>query len=313
MLWLAGLMGMMVLGSVAAVTVPSSSDDDPDLTEDPPDAPPEDGFEFDLPAIFAKAYAAPQDMGFAGSDGVDQAQTGPGNDTLLGLGAADSLWSGDGNDLLNGGAGPDTLHGEGGSDRLLGGSGNDILFGHDGNDLLSGGLGADALYGGLGQDTLQGGAGDDALLGHVGHDTLFGGTGLDTLQGGFGDDALHGEDDEEADYLNGGAGNDTLTAGVGDILSGSGGTDTFVLGDWLAEGAADLTDFKPEEDRLIVLYAPTEDNPAPDLSIQQSSKDDAETNLLLNGDVIATLPTASAPDLADIVLMEDSAAGQAPS
>ena len=76
----------------------------------------------------------------------------PGDDILIGTGAADRITA------L---AGHDELLGQGGDDILDGGEGTDELFAGDGNDLLDAGPGDDYLDGRQGDDTLTGGPGKD--------------------------------------------------------------------------------------------------------------------------------------------------------
>ncbi|TPG37697.1 hypothetical protein EAH89_29970 [Roseomonas nepalensis] len=78
-----------------------------------------------------------------------------GDDTISGLGGADTLYGGAGRDVIDGGADGDLLYGEAGDDTLLGG---------DGDDYLSGSAGDDVLYDGPGNDTLEGGAGIDTAV-----------------------------------------------------------------------------------------------------------------------------------------------------
>lgn len=118
------------------------------------------------------------------------------------------LVGGDGDDTLNGGAGDDTLRGGGGNNLLRGGGGNDALHGGAGDDTLFGDSGDDVLYGGGGRNVLSGGDGNDLLVGGEHDDTLFGGAGDDTLMGGWGNDLLVAG--TGSNLLNGGAGNDTL-------------------------------------------------------------------------------------------------------
>ena len=80
------------------------------------------------------------------------AETGNGNDLVLGTQNGDSLAGGPGNDSLIGG---------GGNDSLLGNAGDDALRGSAGRDTLDGGLGLDRLYGQSGNDVLVYSADDD--------------------------------------------------------------------------------------------------------------------------------------------------------
>jgi hypothetical protein len=89
----------------------------------------------------------------------------PGNDVLLGTGAAD---------VIAGLGGNDTISGRGGNDVICGGEGNDTLEGNNGNDQVFGELGDDTLSGGNGNDWVDGGEGNDALSGGGGNDTCDG-------------------------------------------------------------------------------------------------------------------------------------------
>ncbi|WP_042250278.1 calcium-binding protein [Paracoccus sp. PAMC 22219] len=77
----------------------------------------------------------------------------------------------------DGGAGNDTLLGNAQGNLLRGNAGNDWLEGRAGNDALEGGFGNDRLHGGLGADRLAGGQGNDTLIGGQGADLLAGGAG----------------------------------------------------------------------------------------------------------------------------------------
>jgi Ca2+-binding RTX toxin-like protein len=174
-----------------------------------------------------------KDQIFGGGDN-DQITAGNGNDTVEG-GAGDDIISGDaGNDTLSGnegqddilgGDGNDQINGGSDSDRLLGEAGDDTISGEDGNDTINGGDGNDSILGGNGNDRMFGSSGNDNLSGNAGTDTIIGGFGNDTLNGGEGDDRLIG-----VEPLIAGTGIG-FGAGEVDTLTGSGGRDTFVLGD----------------------------------------------------------------------------------
>ncbi len=72
------------------------------------------------------------------SDGVsiENAQSGSGNDSLLGNDLDNALDGGAGNDNFDGGSGADTLIGSAGQDTLTGGGGDDSLSGGAGNDVF---------------------------------------------------------------------------------------------------------------------------------------------------------------------------------
>jgi len=129
---------------------------------------------------------------------IENADSGDGNDTLIGNDAANSLRGWRGNDFLDGGTGVDTLDGGAGDDvyvvdvaadviverpgggtdtvrttlasYFLGlelenlafiGSGNFKGTGNAAANVIDGGAGNDSLDGGLGADLLRGGPGDD--------------------------------------------------------------------------------------------------------------------------------------------------------
>jgi Ca2+-binding RTX toxin-like protein len=73
---------------------------------------------------------------------------------------------------MRGGPGDDSLSGGAAADSLIGGSGDDRLKGRSGADLIYGGDGDDQLFGGWGSDVLSGGAGDDQLFDRHGPNRL---------------------------------------------------------------------------------------------------------------------------------------------
>ncbi|WP_425099895.1 calcium-binding protein [Tropicibacter sp. S64] len=251
-----------------------------------------------------------------GTDQTDLLNGGAGDDLIDARASDDELYGSDGNDTLLGGSENDTLHGGAGDDVLSGGADDDQLFGHDGNDVMSGDDGGDELWGGLGDDLMDGGDGDDALMGREGADTLAGGLGQDTLFGGWDNDLVigverggDGTDQDEGDFLNGGDGADTLVAGEGDTVTGGDGADVFMLGDWIVDDAADLADFDAGEDQIVIVYDDAGGAATPDLTLRLNADDPAVTEIVVDGTVLGTLTTASAPDVSTIVLVGESAAG----
>jgi len=126
--------------------------------------------------------------------------------------------------VMEGTPGDDVLIGYGAADVMDGMEGNDVLYGRNGDDTLSGSAGHDTLYGEEGNDVLQGGEGDDRL---------YGGGGSDVLDGGAGDDVLNGGDRY---FYSGSNGNDTYLFGRGsgrdvivDVDSTSGNLDTILF------------------------------------------------------------------------------------
>ncbi|MHA6324776.1 calcium-binding protein [Roseivivax sp. CAU 1753] len=337
MLFLAGLVGAMVVGSVAILSsVPGDDSDDQASSGGAEDIDPE--VETDTEAALEPGEdilgAAVQSLTMSpegglitagsddpddivGTDQTDQLSGGAGNDTLSGQGGDDELLGGADDDWIAGGDGNDTLHGEAGGDRIFGDAGADSIYGHDGDDWLSGGDGADSLEGGLGNDNLAGDGGADALHGREGADTLSGGTGIDTLFGGDGNDLVLGIDRDidvatatdvsGADFVNGGAGNDTLLLGDGDTGSGGTGADSFVTGHWIGVDGASITDFEPAEDRMIVVYDDAL-GPPEDIGYHPDPEAADQVQLRSGDQVLATMPAGDAPPLGDIILIAASEA-----
>lgn len=210
------------------------------------------------------------DIGF-GLGGRDVLRGEGGNDTLSGGDARDTLFGGAGHDTLFGDSGDDILRGEAGNDRLYGGGGNDSLFGAGGRDELHGRDGDDWLDGGAGADVLRGG-GDlatsstsDADGINAPLDFAFSSAGFDeeTATGSIlaGVGAFFGEfyDEDTAvvawrvslqQHVDGGViGAVSLDhEGVGDVLAGGAGTDTFVIG--AGDGVDLILDFELGVDRI---------------------------------------------------------------
>jgi Ca2+-binding RTX toxin-like protein len=320
MLMLAGMMGLMAIGGIAfagdMLGDEESDYDDPDQNQNshldpmPPIVPvnqilPGDGLDNDM----------------VGGEGNDQINGYSGDDVISGGGGNDVLHGGEGGDVVSGDAGNDILHGEYGNDSLSGGAGDDQIFGHGDNDTLSGGDGNDELQGGQGNDTLTGGAGDDALHGGDGDDHLQGGDGQDTLFGGWGNDWLSGlesgpadpdtPDDANTDFLNGGGGDDTIIAGAGDIVTGSDGADTIVLGDWIiGEEAAVLMDFDTAEDALVIVADMDQQSADPVIEIVFDPAAPDVNHILVDGTEIATVYSDS-PLTGDDILLVDYAEASA--
>ncbi len=87
-----------------------------------------------------------------------------GDDSLHGLGRAETIFGGAGDDTIEGGDAADTLFGNAGKDEIAGGAGNDILIGNTGSDILQGNEGSDEIHGSEGRDILTGGSGSDRFV-----------------------------------------------------------------------------------------------------------------------------------------------------
>ncbi|NEQ36978.1 MAG: calcium-binding protein [Okeania sp. SIO3I5] len=197
-----------------------------------------------------------------GGEGNDTIEGNTGSDEIDGGGGDDSLQGNTGSDRILGNVGNDTILGNEESDRLEGGIGNDSIFGNEANDSVFGNEGNDIIFGNRDNDRLEGNSGNDTIRGGRGNDLVDGGFDFDFLLGELGNDELSGGEGEDLifggkddDFLDGGEGNDTLSGdlnddtiigqlgndliiGAGresgeneiDFLIGSGGADTFVLG-----------------------------------------------------------------------------------
>lgn len=176
-----------------------------------------------------------------GSSGAEWVAAGGGSDSLFGGGGSDSFFGEDGDDLLDGGAAADTLYGGAGADTLIGGAGNDSTYGDDGDDrfIVAPGDGSDRLFGGDGRDTVDftgfataveadfSGAGAGTASSSAGTTTF---SGMEVLETGAGNDTITGAGG--ADIVFAGAGNDRLFGGGGaDLLSGGDGRDSLEGGD----------------------------------------------------------------------------------
>lgn len=323
MLWLAGLMGLMAVGSVAFVETSAAEAEDAPFVERDGDA---DTLE--LSSGFADSNSTPDmvqpapvqggsviigsdlDDALAGTDGDDQIGGNDGNDIIAAHDGADDVYGADGDDTLDGGAGDDSVHGGAGNDVISGGGGDDELYGHNENDTLYGGDDNDTLQGSAGDDVLLGGAGDDALHGGLDNDTLDGGAGEDTLFGGWGNDLLIGANDNSADFLNGGQENDTIIAGDDDIITSGSGADQLVLGDWISEGhSVQVVDFASQEDDLLLIWDDSlESTTEPEIGLNIDPDTPDETQILMGDMIVARIGDGLLITMQDIALMPLSSA-----
>ncbi len=139
---------------------------------------------------------------------IEHADSGDGDDALIGNDAANSLRGWRGNDSLEGGQGDDSLDGGVGNDTMAGGGGNDLFLVDSladvvteatagGDDtvmtsLAKYGLGANLenlLYTGAAGFNGTGNSLANLLAGGIGNDSLNGGAGADILIGGTGNDS----------------------------------------------------------------------------------------------------------------------------
>ena len=203
---------------------------------------------------------------------VDNVNTGPGDDTVIGSAipnqfstssGADVVSAGGGRDTVFGGPGRDTLRGGSGGDLLEGNSEEDAIFGEGGDDQLvstaldddsdvfSGGAGTDSVsYAGANgpvradidgrPDDGVSGEGDnvrldvETLLGSAFADVLAGSRRANELIGFEGDDRLVGKGG--ADALLGDEGDDKLLLGGGrDLAEGAAGADRITSRDKLPD------------------------------------------------------------------------------
>ncbi|MDZ7709491.1 MAG: hypothetical protein U5K36_04950 [Roseovarius sp.] len=107
-------------------------------------------------------------------------------------------------------------------------------------------------------------------------------------------------------YLNGGSGDDVILAGRDDIVTTGTGADSVVLGDWLdADHQAEILDFSPDEDRLLVVYDDT-DGTVPEITLEPDSDNPAHQRLLVDGEPITLIANAYGLTLDHITLLPQS-------
>ncbi|TLD45002.1 MAG: Calcium-dependent protease [Accumulibacter sp.] len=129
---------------------------------------------------------------------IENADSGDGNDTLIGNDAANSLRGWRGNDFLDGGTGVDTLDGGAGDDVYVVDVAADVIVERPGGGtdtvrttLASYLLGLELenlVFIGTGNFSGTGNAAANVMVGGAGNDSLTGGLGADVLRGGSGDD-----------------------------------------------------------------------------------------------------------------------------
>jgi Ca2+-binding RTX toxin-like protein len=290
MLWLAGLMGLMAIGSVTLVDLNPEDDDDAQDTPEP--LPPDRSANLILGTDTADAID--------GSDGMDR---------ISGAAGDDLIDAADGDDEARGDAGNDTINGGAANDHLIGQDDDDVLWGDTGDDTLNGSEGDDLLFGGAGDDALSGGLGNDLLRGDAGVDSLFGGAGNDTLIGlAAGMDGDGPSDTDTADFLNGGGVDDLIIAGQDDVVHGGSGADQLVLGEWITQ-AASIIDFEPEEDSLLFIWDDSNaQSEPPDVVVQADPENEGQLQVWMGDQIVAQVSGPSQLDMADISLISLSSA-----
>ncbi|MYM54647.1 calcium-binding protein [Thalassovita mangrovi] len=179
-------------------------------------------------------------------DGIEDIESGEGDDHLEGNEQHNHLRGNSGSDYLSGWEGDDSLEGGEGHDTLSGGDGNDSLSGGDTETDLS-----DNMYGGAGNDTMDGGYGNDAMYGGLDDDDMIGWFGADTMAGNEGHDHMNGH--ALSDQMFGGDGDDFLNGGYGhDRLNGGAGADQFFHLGVEGHGSDWIQDYNAAEGDVLV-------------------------------------------------------------
>ena len=181
-------------------------------------------------------------------------ELGPTETDYIGTNNSDFIIGNNLDNIIDGGNGNDVIFGGGGDDILFGGDGNDVIFGGDGGDTIDAGNGNDLVDGGAGIDVIYGGAGNDILSGGDGNDEIYGGEGDDILTGGAGADYIQGDASTAGDETVDG---DIYLVTSDDVILGSEGNDTFIIGDEenamgvIIEGRVSELDNAGEEARYV--------------------------------------------------------------
>jgi subtilisin-like proprotein convertase family protein len=160
-----------------------------------------------------------QNVSIGASTVIENADTGDGNDTLIGNDADNSLRGWRGNDWLDGGAGADTFYGGAGDDTYVVDAAGDAIveYSNEGTDNVRTALAAFTLAANVENLVYTGTA---AFAGGNGSDTLNGGAGADILIGGLGNDTYTVDDAADVVTEAAGAGTDLVNASVTYTLPG---------------------------------------------------------------------------------------------
>ncbi|MEF8710858.1 MAG: S8 family serine peptidase [Candidatus Accumulibacter propinquus] len=168
---------------------------------------------------------------------IENADTGDGNDTLIGNDAANALCAWRGNDVLNGGLGADTLDGGAGADTMSGGLGDDTYFLDNAGDVITelANQGTDTVVSSVSKTlgtnlenlTLAGtssinGYGNgtnNILIGNIAANVLAGYAGADTMSGGAGDDTYYVENVGDVVTESAASGKDTVNSSINYTLT----------------------------------------------------------------------------------------------
>ncbi len=231
-----------------------------------------------------------------GGDGTDTIFGGDGADLIEGGEGDDTIWGGSSGTTaesaneMHGGAGNDTIYGavfeqtNDDIDIAYGGEGDDLIYGYDGNDILDGGTGADTIHGGEGNDIISSGS----LKDQSESDQLWGGSGADMFVIGDGSTDYTSDFvlDISAAFPDSGSDWTSILDAAGSaagILPGvkvagtvakavASGFDayytatnssqtTFTIdADWGETAEAQVKDFNPFEDHILIPIAVTEDD-----------------------------------------------------
>lgn len=241
------------------------------------------------------------DTDTGGGEEIDPFIGASGDDEINGDGEDNTILGKNGDDELNGRAGDDRVFGDGGQDSVDGAFGDDSVYGGHGDDLVLGGNGDDFSRGGRDDDVVVDTTGADVIFGDGDNDLIIASgtmdadasdaflanpepdTGianlLDQLQIDFSEDT-----DGRGDAIFAGSGDDTVVFGADDTVSGGDGADTLLTASWLeGEDAATVTDFDPEEDRLLYAYDPADGEPVLTMELVENEDGTSDALVSANG------------------------------